>query len=214
MKLKNSPFLQVALDIVSIDHLEKVLKQIPKETKVLLEAGTPLIKKFGISIVDKIREYNPNSYVIADMKTLDVGWLEVIIAAEASANAVAISGLASVETIESSLKEGKQRDIDIILDCMNVDNPKGLIDSLSRNPEIILFHRGIDQENNVDHPWEIIQDIKASYPESLIAVAGGLNLVTSQRALNNGADIIIVGRAITQAEDISAVTENFLQLLQ
>ncbi|MCE7741131.1 MAG: hypothetical protein GOP50_01610 [Candidatus Heimdallarchaeota archaeon] len=214
MKLKNSPFLQVALDIVSIDHLEKVLKQIPKETKVLLEAGTPLIKKFGISIVDKIREYNPNSYVIADMKTLDVGWLEVIIAAEASANAVAISGLASVETIESSLKEGKQRKMDIILDCMNVDNPKGLIDSLSRNPEIILFHRGIDQENNMDHPWEIIQDIKESYPESLIAVAGGLNLVTSQRALNNGADIIIVGRAITQAEDISAVTENFLQLLQ
>ncbi|MHA1199704.1 MAG: orotidine 5'-phosphate decarboxylase / HUMPS family protein [Candidatus Heimdallarchaeaceae archaeon] len=213
MKLTNSPFLQIALDIVSFENLEQILSQIPQNMKILLEAGTPLIKKFGISIVDKIREYNPNSYVIADMKTLDVGWLEVIIAADAFANAVAISGLASVETIESSLKEGKQRDIDIILDCMNVDNPKKLLDSLSRIPEIILFHRGIDQENNMDHPWEIIQVIKNNYPESLIAVAGGLNLVTSERALNNGADIIVVGRAITQAEDIGAVTENFLQLL-
>jgi len=213
MKLTNSPFLQIALDIVSFENLEQILSQIPQNMKILLEAGTPLIKKFGISIVDKIREYNPNSYVIADMKTLDVGWLEVIIAADAFANAVAISGLASVETIESSLKEGKQRDIDIILDCMNVDNPKKLLDSLSRIPEIILFHRGIDQENNMDHPWAIIQVIKNNYPESLIAVAGGLNLVTSERALNNGADIIVVGRAITQAEDIGAVTENFLQLL-
>ncbi len=214
MKLNNSPLLQIALDIVSIEDLENVLSKIPINKKILIEAGTPLIKKFGVSIIDKIRKYHPESYVIADMKTLDVGWLEVIIASEGSANAIAISGLASVETIETSLEEGKRQEVDIILDCMNVNKPKELLDSLSRIPEIVLFHRGIDQENNIDHPWEIIKEIKSSYPESLIAVAGGLNLETSQRALNNGANIIVVGRAITQAKDISEITNGFLHLLQ
>jgi bifunctional enzyme Fae/Hps len=213
MNLIANFYLQIALDIISLSDLEKILINIPKDDRILLEAGTPLIKKFGISVLEKIREHHPESYIIADMKTLDVGWLEVLIAAEAKGNAVAISGLASIDTIESSLKEGKKQDIDIILDCMNVNHPKQLLSSLSRIPEIILFHRGIDQENNMDHPWDLIQDLKSTYPDSLIAVAGGLNIDTSQRALKNGADIIVVGRAITQAEDIVKTTQSFLALL-
>jgi len=213
MKLVNPPFLQIALDLVSLNNLKSVLNKISDNSKIILEAGTPLIKKFGISILDVLRETHPNSYIVADMKTLDVGWLEVLIAAEATSNAVAISGLASIETIESSLKEGAKRKQDLILDCMNVANPKKLLESLSRIPEIILFHRGIDQESNLDHPWELIRKLKTSYPSTLIAVAGGLTLETSKRALKNGADIIVVGRAITQAEDITEATNSFLQLL-
>lgn len=208
------PLLQIALDIVLLSDLEKILSQIPLDKKIILEAGTPLIKKFGVSIINKIRENHPDSYIIADMKTLDVGWLEVQIGAESSANAIVVSGLASLETIESSLDESKIRNVDIILDCMNVENPIVLLDSLKRMPEIILFHRGIDQEKRMDHPWNIIQNIKERYDKTLIAVAGGLNLETSKRALNNGADIIVVGRAITQAENIKETTDRFLNLLQ
>ncbi len=213
MNLEEPPYLQIALDLVSLEDLNRILSRLPVKKEILYEAGTPLIKKFGVSIIEQIRGFCLDSYVIADMKTLDVGWLEVRIAAEASVNAVAISGLASLETIESSLKEGRQKAVDIILDCMNINDPKQLLDSLSRVPEIILFHRGIDQENNIDHPWETIRLIKTSYPKSLIAVAGGLDINASQKALNNGADIIVVGRAITQAKDVEKITGEFLQLL-
>ena len=214
MSLKNPPYLQIALDLVSIDNLKQILAQIPLNKKILFEAGTPLIKKFGISIIDTIREHCLNSYIIADMKTLDVGWLEVSIASEASANAIAISCLASLETIESSMEQGKKCGLDIILDCMNVNDPSKLLNSLSRSPKVILFHRGIDQENKSAHAWDLIQSLKTNYPHSLIAVAGGLDLNTSQQALKNGADIIIVGRAITQAKNITEITNQFLQLLK
>ncbi|MCG3260087.1 MAG: orotidine 5'-phosphate decarboxylase [Candidatus Heimdallarchaeota archaeon] len=213
MKISNPPYLQIALDLVDKTKLVRILSKIPDSDKILLEAGTPLIKKFGIDIVKFIREFHPSSYTIADMKTLDVGWLEVQIAAEASANAVAISGLAPNETLVSSIEEAEKRRVDILLDCMNVESPSTILENLTKKPEIVLFHRGIDQEGNTDHPWNKIKLIKAKFPESKMAVAGGLNLETSARALNNGADIIIIGRAITQADNIKATINDFLHLL-
>lgn len=213
MKINNPPYLQIALDLVDKTKLDRILSKIPDSDKILLEAGTPLIKKFGIDIVKFIREFHPASYTIADMKTLDVGWLEVQIAAEASANAVAISGLAPNETLVSSIEEAEKRRVDILLDCMNVESPSTILENLTKKPEVVLFHRGIDQEGKTDHPWNKIKLIKAKFPESKTAVAGGLNLETSAQALNNGADIIIIGRAITQADNIKATINDFLHLL-
>jgi len=120
MILTDFPYIQVALDIIDLKFLEKVLSLLPSSNKLLIEAGTPLIKKFGSGIINTIRQYFPDSYVIADMKTLDVGEIEVKICADDGANAMAVSGLAPLETIVSSIKAGKERNIDIVLDLMNV----------------------------------------------------------------------------------------------
>lgn len=213
MSINNPPYLQIALDLVDKTELEKILIEIPDSKKILLEAGTPLIKKFGIDIVNFIRKYHSKSYIIADMKTLDVGWLEVQIAARASANAVVISALAPIETIVSSIAEAEKENVEIILDCMNIENPSSILKGLKKNPTIVLFHRGIDQEGDADHPWNQIHSIKEYCPSCLTAVAGGLNLKTSTRAINNGADVIVIGRAITQAENIKVAVDEFLQLL-
>ncbi len=213
MQLSSPPYLQIALDLIYERDVDRIVSEIPQSTSILLEAGTPLIKSLGISIVKKLKKYHPKTYIIADMKTLDVGEIEVFIAETQKANAVAISGLASIETIESSLRAGKSMNIDIILDLMNVENPVQLLEKLSRIPEIILFHRGIDQEGNREHPWKIIAEIKSKYEKALVAVAGGLNLKTSSKALSNGADIIVIGRAITQSKDVLHSVKEFLDLL-
>ncbi len=212
MNLSSPPYLQIALDFVDKNKFESVLAAIPYTENILIEAGTPLIKKFGISILQTILQYHPRSYAIADLKTLDVGWLEVQIAAEENASAVAISGLASLETLESSLKEANKRDVDIILDMMNVKEPIHLLKQLSRQPKIVLFHRGIDQEGKTEHPWELIREVKTIYPKILVAVAGGLNLQTSSKALENNADVIVIGRAITQSTDVETAVNQFLEL--
>ena len=213
MQLSSPPYLQIALDLIYERDVDRIVSEIPRSTNILLEAGTPLIKSLGISIVKKLKKYHPKAYIIADMKTLDVGEIEVFIAETQKADAVAISGLASIDTIESSLRAGKSMNIDIILDLMNVEDPIHLIDKLSRIPEIILFHRGIDQEGSMEHPWEVISEIKRKYKETLVAVAGGLNLKTSSKALNKGANIIVIGRAITKSKDISQSVKEFLDLL-
>ena len=213
MKLNNPPYLQIALDLVDKEQLKSVLSQIPKSEKILVEAGTPLIKKFGIQIVKDILEAQTNTYIIADMKTLDVGFLEVQIAAEEAAKAVTISGLAAIETIESAIDESILRGTDLILDLMNVKDPLDVLNKLSKKPDVLLFHRGIDQEQREEHPWDLIKEIRDEYPQTLIAVAGGLDLEKSQKALENGADIIIIGRAITQSSDVLKSINQFLTIL-
>jgi len=213
MRLRSPPYLQIALDMVEETDFNDVIRNIPESTKILIEAGTPLIKKFGISIIGKIRSSHPQAYIVADMKTLDVGALEVKIAADANADAVAISGLAAKETIESALEEGDIRSVDIILDLMSLEKPLKKLQSLSKIPDVLLMHRGIDQEGRLDHSWDLLEEIKNKAPNSLIALAGGLEIENSKKAIENGADIIVIGRAITQSSNIEDEIKRFLDLL-
>jgi len=55
--------------------------------------------------------------------------------------------------------------------------------------------------------------METSFPNILIAIAGGLDLLTSERALEKGADILVIGRAITQSKDVNACINDFLCIL-
>ena len=121
-KLWSPPYLQVALDLISMDAVEHVINSLPKRERIILEAGTPLVKKFGTDVIGKIRELAPDAFIIADLKTLDVGRVEVKIAADETADAVAISGLGTIESIEKAIHETQKQGIYSILDMMNVDN--------------------------------------------------------------------------------------------
>jgi len=68
----------------------------------------------------------------------------------------------------------------------------------------------------VEISWGNIKKIKAAFPERrvLVAVAGGIRPNTAQIALDAGADVLIVGRYITQSKDIERSVRNFLSLLQ
>lgn len=73
--------------------MKAILKQIPQSDHLIIEADTPLIKRYGVEVVQYIREVRPNAFVVADLKTLDTGNLEARMVADATAHAVVISGL-------------------------------------------------------------------------------------------------------------------------
>ena len=102
-KLWSPPYLQVALDLDNLDAMEKIINDLPDKERVLIEAGTPLVKKFGVGVVSKIRELRPSAFIIADLKTLDVGRVEIKMAADETADAVAISGLGTIESLKNYL---------------------------------------------------------------------------------------------------------------
>ena len=54
IKLYEPPYLQVALDLDNEEAMARIIKQLPNRERILLEAGTPLVKKFGVGIVGKI----------------------------------------------------------------------------------------------------------------------------------------------------------------
>ena len=217
IRLWDPPYLQVALDLVDLAVVRRVLSQLPDSDHLLIEVGTPLVKKFGAQVVKEIRNVRPSSFVVLDLKTLDTGNLEVRLAADATADAVVISGLAPAKTIELAIRESRKTGIYSIIDMLNVSDPLSVLRSLSALPDVVEMHRAIDLEAE-KHNWEVIADIKKMAVDTdrkiLVAVAGGIRVDTVAEALKSGADIIVTGRAITASKDVKDAAEQFLAELK
>jgi len=212
-RLWDAPYLQVAMDLVDMGKVAEVLKEVPQNDHVIIEAGTPLIKKFGLGVIGEIRKLRPNAFIIADMKILDTGNLEARMAADATADAVVVSGLAPTSTIEKAISEARKVGIYSIVDMLNVQAPAKLIASLKVKPDIVELHRAIDVEESA-HAWGDIPAIKkAAGGKLLVATAGGIRVDVVKDALKAGADILVVGRAITASKDIGHAADEFLDQL-
>lgn len=208
--LKKPPYLEVALDIPDWRRVEAVIKALPRSDALILEAGTPLIKRYGVEVIQKIHSLRPESVVVADMKTLDVGNVEARMAGDATADVIGFSGLAPIKTIEKFIEECKKIGALSLMDTINVQNPVDVLRKLKTKPDIVEVHRAIDVEDEA-YAWGNIKGVREVCGKVLIAVAGGIRLNNVEAALNAGADIIVVGRAITAAKDVTGAARAFLQ---
>ncbi|MEM3731420.1 MAG: bifunctional 5,6,7,8-tetrahydromethanopterin hydro-lyase/3-hexulose-6-phosphate synthase [Candidatus Bathyarchaeia archaeon] len=213
-RLWRPPYLQISLDIPDFEKTKKIITQIPRSDRIILEAGTPLIKKYGTKVISDLREVAKDIFFIADLKTLDVGKVEVDVAYEETADGVIAAGLAPKETLDSFIYEAKRLGIYAMVDMLNVEDPIKKLKTLKDFPDVIIIHRGIDQETGKTIGLELIQELRRTFADKkfLIAVAGGIVPETAKEALEKGADIIIVGRYITQSKDIERSVREFLEL--
>ncbi|MBC7130647.1 bifunctional 5,6,7,8-tetrahydromethanopterin hydro-lyase/3-hexulose-6-phosphate synthase, partial [Candidatus Bathyarchaeota archaeon] len=213
-RLWRPPYLQISLDIPDLERTKKIIRQIPRSDRIILEAGTPLIKRYGTKVISELREVAKDIFIIADLKTLDVGKVEVDIAYEETADGVIAAGLAPKETLDAFIYEAKRLGIYAAVDMLNVENPVEKLKSLKEFPDIIIIHRGIDQETGRSIGFERIQELKETFKDKkfLVAIAGGIIPETAKEALERGADIIVVGRYITQSKDIERAVREFLRL--
>lgn len=211
-KLWDPPYLQIAIDIPDLNEVLKVLEQIPDSDHIIFEVGTPLAKRYGSEVILKLREVKPDAFYILDLKTLDVGNLEARMAADATANAVVISGLAPISTIVKGIREAEKTGILSYVDMMNVEDPTKRLDEIFKagvKPDVVELHRAIDSETS-EPPWKLAGEIKKKY-EVLVAVAGGIRPENVEEVIRAGADIVVVGRAVTKARDVEGAVRKFMR---
>jgi bifunctional enzyme Fae/Hps len=228
-RLWRPPYVQVALDHPDIDHHLKVVKALPKSDRIILEVGTPFLKKYGMDAIKKIRELEPQKFIVADLKTLDVGKLEVDFVFDATADAAVASGLASPSSLDKFLLEANRLGMYGFVDTMEVEDPIAKLGKLRQVPDVVILHRAIDVEQaatGTQSPdaaqkarWATIPKIKELYKDQklasgrdrvLVAVAGGIEPETAKYALEMGADILIVGRFLTSAKDVEFAMRRLL----
>ncbi len=210
--LKKPPYLEVALDIPDWRRVEGIVRALPKSDAIIIEAGTPLIKRYGVEVVQKIHQLRPETVVFADLKTLDTGNLEARMAGDATADVIGFSGLAPVSTQEKFIEECKKVGALSLMDTLNVPNPVKVLKKLKVTPDIVELHRAIDVEQVKGSEWRNIGEVrKVCGNNVLVAVAGGIRVNKVEKALKAGADILVVGRAITAAKDVTGAARAFLQ---
>ncbi|MGW8288884.1 MAG: bifunctional 5,6,7,8-tetrahydromethanopterin hydro-lyase/3-hexulose-6-phosphate synthase, partial [Candidatus Bathyarchaeia archaeon] len=213
-RLWRPPYLQISLDAPSLEGAKKVISQLPGSDRLIIEVGTPLIKRSGTRVITDLRQVAKDAFMVADLKTLDVGKVEADIAYEDTADAVVAAGLAPPETLDAFVHEAKRLGIYAVIDMLNVEDVLEKLKGLKDFPDIVILHRGIDQESGRTCGLERIQMIRKSFPDKkfLIAVAGGIVPETAKEALEQGANILVVGRYVTQSKDIERAVRDFLEL--
>jgi len=148
---------------------------------------------------------------------MDVGKVEVDIAFDETADAVCAAGAASTATLNNFVYEARRLGIYSFVDLMEVRDPVAKLEALERMPDCVILHRAIDVERRGGEPsWGYIREIRETFKDKrlLIAVAGGISPGTAQIALDAGADVLIVGRYVTQSRDVERSVREFFPYLK
>ena len=70
------PIVQISLDLTNIDEALETAEMALRAGVDWLEAGTPLLLAEGLHGVRALREKFPTTPIVADLKTMDGGYLE------------------------------------------------------------------------------------------------------------------------------------------
>ncbi|MFN3804372.1 MAG: orotidine 5'-phosphate decarboxylase / HUMPS family protein [Pyrobaculum sp.] len=202
--------LQVALDLVDLRKAIELTRQLCAAGLELVEAGTPLIKTYGLSSVSALKAACPGAEVVADLKTADVGRLEAQLAKEFGADWGTVLGATNMETIVEFINAGREIALKTAVDLIGVSNPVERAREVLKaaRPDLFVFHLGVDVQKKAGLKFEQLLDAACEVRTQgvAVAIAGGITereveIITRGR---RQIDVVIVGRAITG--DMSPVT--------
>ncbi|MBI3268787.1 MAG: orotidine 5'-phosphate decarboxylase [Planctomycetes bacterium] len=207
------PVLQVALDFLELKRAIQVAHEAVRGGATWIEAGTPLIKSAGLDAVRALRKEFPKLRIVADLKTMDAGRVEMESAAKAGANVATVLGAASESTIRECVEAGRNYGLDIMVDLIGV---RDYVELAAKCQEWGVHHVGIhvaiDEQMEGMDPLERVRRVRGRIGIP-IAVAGGLNSESVADVVKAGADVIVVGGAITKSADAEKATRDILRAI-
>ncbi|MCE4612877.1 MAG: orotidine 5'-phosphate decarboxylase [Desulfurococcales archaeon] len=198
--------VQVALDFDNLLEAIGVVARLGEPGRaVILEAGTPLLKSMGTSAIEALKAFPWDHLVMADTKTVDAGYLEASIVSKAGADALSVLSVASHETLEETVKASEELGVSVYGDLIASTNPVGDAEKLRKTGvDVALLHIGIDVQKRLGitaiQLRDLIGQVKREF-KGPIAVAGGIKPAEVSSLVEAGADIVIIGSAITRAPD-------------
>jgi 3-hexulose-6-phosphate synthase / 6-phospho-3-hexuloisomerase len=208
------PVLQVALDFENLSRALGAAREAVDGGADWVEAGTPLIKSEGLEAVRELKRTFPQQRIVADMKIMDTGAFEVEIAAKAGADLVTVLGASDDDTIAEAVRAGEKYGAEVVVDLLNVSDP---LARARRAHELgaaaVCLHIGIDMQMQGRTPFAALESFARDAPLP-VAVAGGLNSETVASATRAGAQILIVGGAITKSPDIKGATAKIVTAIR
>lgn len=198
--------LQVALDLLELKRAVEIGKESIEGGADWLEVGTPLIKSEGMNAIRTLRDAFPDVTIVADMKTMDTGAIEVEMAAKSGASVVSILAVADNAVIDEAIKSGRKYGVAIMVDIINAEDPVRRAKELEGlGVDYVCVHVGIDQQMQGMDTLNLLKKVSAELNTPL-AVAGGVDAELASEAVSLGADVIIVGGNITRSAKIKEST--------
>jgi 3-hexulose-6-phosphate synthase/6-phospho-3-hexuloisomerase len=169
-----------------------------------LEAGTPLIIAEGMNGVRALRSEFPGVPIVADLKTMDGGWLEAEIMAKAGATLVVVMERAHPETVKMVVKAGKDLGVKVMGDNLGASDKVAAAKRLEDlGCDYVIHHIGYDERRGLvasgkpcPSPLDELREIVAAVSVPVQAV-GGLSIEQAIRTPEYGAPLVVLGAPLT-----------------
>jgi bifunctional enzyme Fae/Hps len=196
--MSKNKYLQLAFNN-SFSEFARLISHVPIQENIIIEAGTPLIKKEGVNVIRRMRMYWPGK-ICSDIKLVDGSEAEVRMSKDAGADYITAIGTASDETLRLFVDECRKHNIKSVIDMINTPSPMKKLWKVNNPPDAVLIHRGRDEENSFGKviQYKEIAKIKGKW-DIRVGAAGGIDKKELQSAVFNGADIVVVN--IVYADD-------------
>ncbi|MCB1238035.1 MAG: orotidine 5'-phosphate decarboxylase, partial [Verrucomicrobiae bacterium] len=144
------PIVQISLDLTSIDEALDTARLAIRAGVDWLEAGTPLILAEGLHGVRALRENFPEVPIVADLKTMDGGYLEAEMMAKAGATHVVVMARAHEETIKCVVQAGRDFGAKVMgdnLGCPDMVAGARMLEDLGC--DFVVHHIGYDERRGI-----------------------------------------------------------------
>jgi 3-hexulose-6-phosphate synthase/6-phospho-3-hexuloisomerase len=204
------PLVQVALDFLETDRAVQLAREAVEGGAGWIEAGTPLVKSEGLEAVRQLRAAFPGHVIVADLKTMDAGRIEVEAAAKAGATVVVCMAAAPDSTIEQCVAAGRKYGVTIFCDTLGVADPAARAREVEAlGVGIVGVHLPVDEQMRGDGGLGAVERLRAvaAAVRIPVAAAGGVTSATAPALVTAGARVVIVGGAIHKASDAKSAAE-------
>jgi 3-hexulose-6-phosphate synthase len=200
--------VQISLDLTSIPEALETARTAIRAGVDWLEAGTPLIIAEGMNGVRALRAEFSGVPIVADLKTMDGGWLEAEMMAKAGATHVVVMERAHAETVKMVVKAGKDFGVQVMGDNLAAEDK---VEAARRLEDLgcdfVIHHTGYDERRGLaaaGRPWpsplDQLRDVVAAVRVPVQAV-GGLTIEQAIRTPEYGAPLVVLGAPLTVDAD-------------
>jgi 3-hexulose-6-phosphate synthase len=189
------PVVQLSLDLTSIEEAIDTAAVAVEAGVDWLEAGTPLLLAEGLHAVEKLHARFPQQPIVADLKTMDGGYLEAEMMAKAGASFVVVMGRAHEATIRRVIDAGRDFNIRVMGDNLAADDRVESAKWMANlGVDVIVHHIGFDERRMVRglSPLDELDDVIRAVPVPVQAV-GGLSIDQAIECARRGAPFVVVG---------------------
>lgn len=216
--LHMQPIVQISLDLTDIDEALNTAALAMRAGVDWLEAGTPLILAYGLTGVRELRKAFPGVPIVADLKTMDGGYLEAEMMARAGATHVVVMARAHEETIRCVVKAGRDFEIKVMGDnlaCPDMIAGARRLEDLGC--DYVIHHIGYDERRGIaargermPSPLDQLQEVVRAVSIPVQAV-GGLTLEQAIRCPGLGAPLVVLGAPLTIDADAFKTADGNLE---
>lgn len=216
------PIVQVSLDLTDINEALEMAHTAMRAGVDWLEAGTPFILAEGLHGVKALGREFPSTPIVADLKTMDGGYLEAEMMAKAGATHVVVMARAHPETIKCVVQAGKDFGAVVMGDNLGCpDMVQGARELEELGCDMVIHHIGFDERRGIaargeraPNPLDQLREVVDAVSVPVQAV-GGLTLEQAIKTPEYGAPLVVIGAPLAiDADSFSRGAGNIEEVLR